>query len=133
MITAIIGGCLIAFSGLLLFYYNRQIAGISGMIEGILPPSEGDRFWRLQFLLGLIFGGIVLKVFYPLALTFSFDVSHPLIVLAGLLVGVGSRLGLGCTSGHGVCGVGRGAFRSLLATTLFIIFGFLTATCLRWS
>lgn len=131
LLHAIIGGALIAIAALALFHFNRQICGISGMIEGVLPPQESDWPWRFSFLGGLVFGGILLRLFYPDAFVYAFDVSFPIIALGGFLVGFGARLGLGCTSGHGICGVGRFSFRSILASIIFVIAGMATATYFR--
>jgi uncharacterized membrane protein YedE/YeeE len=131
MVEAILGGILIAAAGLGLFYFNLQICGISGMIEGVLPPKESDWPWRLAFLTGLVTGGVILLLFYPKAFDWSFDISLPTILFSGFLVGFGTRLGLGCTSGHGVCGVARFSPRFLIATCIFLAAGIATATIFR--
>ena len=126
IMAALVGGVLIggAASGLLLF--NGRIAGISNIVAGVLSPRPRDTLWRVCFLLGLLAGGVLLLVAYPAA----FDVSHPrslpVLATAGLLVGLGTRISNGCTSGHGVCGLSRRSVRSLAATVTFMATGALT-------
>jgi len=124
---ALAGGMLIGLSAVLLYLCNGRIAGISGILAGALHGDEAERGWRIRFLLGLVGGGALVSVLgFPYALEFR---STPLVtILAGLLVGYGTRLGNGCTSGHGVCGMGRGSRRSLVAVLVFIGTGMFTAT-----
>src|SRR5690349_8922987 len=104
---ALSGGVLIGLGASLLLLCNGEIAGISGIFEGLLARKAGDIAWRIAFCLGLLAGGAALLSFYPSA--FSLPANRPLasIAIAGLLVGYGARLGGGCTSGHGVCGISR--------------------------
>lgn len=119
-LSASIGGVLIGLSVAMLWHCDGRIAGISGIVGGLLPPRAGDAAWRIAFLVGLIAG----PVLYGLAagvLPKVTVVSPLVIVLAGgFLVGLGTRLGSGCTSGHGVCGLARLSRRSIVATTVFM-------------
>ncbi len=126
-VASLVGGVLIGLAGAAMLYFNAKIAGISGIFGGLLQTRKNDTLWRLLFVAGLLCGGIVIRIFYPEALDFSVDRSMPAIIAAGLLVGFGARLGNGCTSGHGVCGIGRLAPRSIVAAATFIITGSITA------
>ncbi|MGH7878463.1 MAG: YeeE/YedE family protein, partial [Candidatus Binataceae bacterium] len=103
--SALIGGILIGLSASAMLLLDGKIAGVSGILGGVLKPLKGDTFWRVCFLAGLLAGGAILRIVLPEAFDFGIIRPFPLIVLAGLLVGFGTRLGSGCTSGHGVCGV----------------------------
>lgn len=131
--TALLGGIAIGLAALCLLLVNKQICGISGMVEGCLPPIAKDFTWRLFFLLGLVTGGIMLKAFYPSALSFEVEGSLGFIFTGGFLVGLGARWGRGCTSGHGVCGMGRLQPRSIVTTLVFLIAAIATATLLGYS
>ncbi len=123
----LIGGGLVGLAAVVLLLWNGRIAGISGIVSGVLDRSPGDEsIWRAFFLLGLLLGGVVLGLLYPAALQST--LARPLwtVVLAGLLVGFGARLGSGCTSGHGICGVGRLSPRGIVATMTFMLSGILT-------
>lgn len=130
LLAAAAGGVLIGVSAVLLMYALGRIAGISGIVAGLLSRAAGDdRAWRLAFLLGLIAAGLLLK---PFASTTAIPSASPLLLAAaGLLVGFGSVLGGGCTSGHGVCGLGRRSLRSLVATAVFMLTGFITVFVVR--
>lgn len=120
-LPALLGGILIGLSASLLLLSHGKIAGISGILGGLLSPGTEDRGYRLWFLAGLLAAGALLAVFYPAAFPSS-GPSAPLwlVAVAGLLVGYGTRLGSGCTSGHGVCGISRLSPRSLTATATFM-------------
>ena len=126
-ILALIGGVLIGLSAVMLMGLSGRIAGISGIIGGLLPPKPADdRTWRLAFVLGLIAAPLILGV-----LTGDRHIGPPtvgtgVLVAAGLLVGVGTALGGGCTSGHGICGIARISPRSLVATVIFVAVAMLT-------
>lgn len=129
--SALLGGALIGLAAVLLMALNGRIAGISGILGGLLSPATGDKAWRLAFIAGLI-------AVPPLALLLGrrlpaadMPTSWPLIVVAGLLVGFGTRLGSGCTSGHGVCGIARLSVRSLVATAVFMVAAVLTVAVVR--
>lgn len=124
--SALAGGALIGASASLLLLRTGRIAGISGIVGGLLAPVRGETAWRAWFVGGLLAGGIVLRVLRPASFGGSV-VPLPLVILAGLLVGFGTRLGNGCTSGHGVCGLSRRSGRSLAATMTFMATGVATA------
>ncbi|WP_434427423.1 YeeE/YedE family protein [Nannocystis pusilla] len=128
---ALLGGLLIGAAALLLLAAAGRIAGISGIVGGALSRPAGDLAWRLAFVLGLLAGGAVLRVLSPETLPKSLPQSGPVIALAGLLVGFGARLGGGCTSGHGVCGLGRRSPRSLVAVLTFMTTAFATVWLAR--
>ena len=128
---SLVGGILIGIAASLLLYWTGRVAGVSGIVKGLVPPVRGDVAWRLAFLGGLLVGGLLLKLFFPGALMSTLTRDPAVVALAGLLVGFGTALGGGCTSGHGVCGVSRLAPRSLVATVVFVAFGMLTATVFR--
>jgi uncharacterized membrane protein YedE/YeeE len=127
----LIGGVLIGLSASLLLVGFGHIAGISGVVAGALRVRGGDFAWRVLFLAGLIGGGFVLGFFVPDRFPAHVGASAPQLVVAGLLVGFGTRLGSGCTSGHGVCGIGRLSKRSLVATAIFMSTGAVTVFVLR--
>jgi uncharacterized protein len=128
--ASLAGGLLIGVAAAWLAWFNGRIAGISGILGGLLTPRPGETRWRLAFVLGLIAAPGV----YALVTTLppvQVDAGMPLLVVAGLLVGVGTRYGAGCTSGHGVCGISRRSPRSLAATIAFMGAGFLTVFVAR--
>jgi len=125
------GGALIGLAASLLFWSTGRIAGISGIVAGLLLGARGDRAWRAAFLTGLLTAGFVCAAFSPGSIMPS-PRSLPVVALAGALVGIGTRLGNGCTSGHGVCGVARLSPRSIAATLTFTATGMLTVACWRW-
>jgi uncharacterized membrane protein YedE/YeeE len=124
-ILALIGGLLIGVSSTLMLWGLGRVAGISGIYSSILSFNR-ENLWKYSFILGLIFGGFLLYQFFPERL-FDYQItgSATRVISAGLLVGFGTRLGNGCTSGHGVCGIPRLAKRSILATITFILVGML--------
>jgi uncharacterized membrane protein YedE/YeeE len=122
-IASLVGGILIGLSASALLLFNGKIAGISGIVSGLLSPRKDDVLWRAAFVAGLITGGLMLNFFSPQAFEIDITRSNGGFILAGLLVGVGARLGNGCTSGHGVCGVSRLSMRSIIATVTFIAAG----------
>lgn len=125
-ISSLIGGLLIGLSAALLLLCDGKIAGISGIVGGIISPTKNDTLWRLLFVAGLLTGGLAFSLFSPQALAIGISRSTGALIAAGLLVGFGTRLGNGCTSGHGVCGLSRFSQRSILATTTFMATGMLT-------
>lgn len=124
--AATVGGILIGVSATMLLAFSGRIAGISGILGALLPPVKGDTAWRVLFLLGLILGTLAYTLIKPGDIELAFSASYPVIVLGGLLVGFGTRLGGGCTSGHGVCGISRLSKRSLTATGVFMAAAFVT-------
>lgn len=127
----LLGGALIGLSASLLLLFNGRVAGISGIAGGLLWPARGEASWRAAFLGGLVGGGLLLRALWPTTLGTATVQGAPWLVVAGLLVGLGTRLGNGCTSGHGVCGLARGARRSLVATLTFMATGALTVFLVR--
>ena len=130
-LSSLLGGVLIGISAVLLMASLGRITGISGIASGVSIGDRGDRGWRIAFLAGLIAGPLLLSVFGQDRGIGPPQVGLPLMALAGLLVGVGTRLGSGCTSGHGVCGIARLSPRSLLATGVFMAFGIATVFVMR--
>lgn len=122
---AAIGGVLIGIASLMLLLFNGRIAGISGITGTMLLKPQGDTLWRVLFVLGMVLGGVVLLFAFPQAFPTEagFTRSNGALVVAGLLVGVGTRMGSGCTSGHGVCGMSRLSPRSFAATGTFMLIG----------
>lgn len=133
--TALAGGMLIGVAATVLLAFNGRIAGISGMVNGVLLPKRGDVTWRVLFLLGLVAGGGVYLSLVPGAYAPRAGFPVPALVVAGLLVGFGTRMGNGCTSGHGVCGLGRLSWRSLAAVLTFMATAIATTFFIRhvWS
>lgn len=128
--SALAGGAIIGFAAMLFALFNGRVTGISGIVGGLLRPSLPDAPWRAAFLAGLIVAPIVYRLFAgPPNLTI--DANYPTLVLAGILVGLGTRYGSGCTSGHGVCGLSRLSLRSLVATLAFMAAGFATVFATR--
>jgi uncharacterized membrane protein YedE/YeeE len=128
------GGALIGAAATLLFWLNGRIAGISGILAGTLAvpaTAGGERLWRMLFIAGLIAGGAAYMLLASAPLAAANDTPSVTMTMAGLLVGLGTRIGNGCTSGHGVCGIARGSLRSLAATVTFIATGMLTVFVLR--
>lgn len=128
--TSLAGGVLIGLAAALFVMMNGRIAGISGVLGGLLSPRAGDVGWRIAFVAGIL----VAPTVYALITTLpeaTIDAGYPALVVAGLLVGVGTRFGSGCTSGHGVCGLSRLSPRSLVATLSFMAAGFATVFVTR--
>ncbi|MFC1235495.1 YeeE/YedE family protein [Vibrio sp. F74] len=123
---SLFGGVLLGISATLLLLMNGKIAGISGILTGLLTPKSKDYSWRLLFFVGMISGGMIGVAFFDVHIPTEFAASAGLIALAGFLVGVGTKLGNGCTSGHGICGMGRLSLRSVIATAVFMLVAALT-------
>ena len=128
--SALLGGAWIGVAAGLLVLLNGRIAGISGVLGGLLRPQAGDVDWRVAFVLGLVGAPLVYGAFAAVP-ALRVDAGYGALVVAGLLVGVGTRYGSGCTSGHGVCGLSRLSPRSLVATLAFMGAGFVTVGVLR--
>jgi uncharacterized membrane protein YedE/YeeE len=131
--TSLAGGVLLGIASAMFVLLNGRILGISGILGGLLAPRMGDITWRVSFLMGmgaapLVFAALMPPEFMPVV---RIDASEPVIALAGALVGVGTRYGSGCTSGHGVCGLSRLSPRSLVATLSFMAAGFAIVFLLR--
>ena len=128
--TSLAGGVLIGVAAAMFVLLNGRIAGISGILGGLLRPVKGDIAWRVAFVLGLTASPLLFARFASVP-TPRIDASWAALVLAGLLVGVGTRYGSGCTSGHGVCGLSRLSPRALAATATFMGAGFVTVFVIR--
>lgn len=128
--TSLAGGLLIGVAAAMFLLLNGRIAGISGILGGLLRPMAGDIGWRVAFILGLLVTPLVYQLVAPLPVV-QIDADTASLIVAGLLVGVGTRYGSGCTSGHGVCGLSRLSLRSLIATAAFMAAGFVTVFIVR--
>lgn len=133
--SALTGGVLIGLAATLLLWLNGRVAGVSGILNGVIFPNAGDVAWRSAFLIGLILAGGLYMAFSPNALLPRTDYSRAALILAGVLVGFGTRMGNGCTSGHGVCGLGRLSLRSFAAVLTFMLSAMATTFLVRhvWS
>ena len=128
---AALGGILIGISAILMLYFIGRIAGICGITFSLLDPNEINKPWRWVFLLGLILGPVLVHQIYKLPIPDAPTDNIPLLILAGLITGFGTKLSNGCTSGHGVCGIARFSSRSLVATITFMLFGFVSVYALK--
>jgi len=124
------GGMLIGLAAALLILLNGRIAGISGILGGLLRPGPGEIGWRIAFLLGMVLAPVGWALVATLP-AIDIDASYPVLIAAGLIVGISTRYGGGCTSGHGVCGLSRLSPRSLAATLAFMASGFATVFLIR--
>jgi uncharacterized membrane protein YedE/YeeE len=129
--AALAGGMMIGLAASLLLWLDGKVAGVSGILGGLVHARRGDVAWRAAFVGGLLAGGALLRVAMPAAFTIAVAEPIPMLLAAGVLVGFGTRLGNGCTSGHGVCGISRGSVRSLVATATFMAAGMLTVLVAR--
>ncbi|MBV1952246.1 MAG: YeeE/YedE family protein [Cycloclasticus sp.] len=121
------GGALIGISASILMYLNGRIAGISGIVAGVFSASSiTEKAWRLAFVIGLIIGGAIYMHFFPITIAPREFMSTELLIVGGLVIGFGTAMGSGCTSGHGICGVSRFSLRSLVATATFLLSGIVT-------
>jgi hypothetical protein len=128
--SSLAGGIMIGAAAAMLILVNGRIAGVAGIIGGVLRPATGDMAWRVAFLLGLIVAPAAhLHFVEPTPPTIA--ASYPMLIAAGLLVGAGTRYGSGCTSGHGVCGIARLSPRSVVATLVFMAAGIATVFVVR--
>lgn len=128
--TALAGGALIGVASAMFVLFNGRIAGITGILGGLLRPKLRDIGWRLAFIIGLVAAPLIWLLFAPLP-AIQIDASNTLLAIAGLIVGIGTRYGSGCTSGHGVCGISRLSPRSIVATLAFMATGVITVYIVR--
>ncbi len=130
--SALICGALIGLSAALLLFLNGRIAGISGIVaKALFPEQRDDLSWRIYFLAGLLLGPMILRMVNGIPFDFNFETSLPVLLIAGLLVGYGTNLGGGCTSGHGICGLARLSPRSVFATVVFMAVAGITVFIVR--
>lgn len=132
--ASLAGGVLLGVASAMFILLNGRVLGISGILGGLLAPKKGDIGWRLFFMIGLFAAPLAWTVLVPagyVSTPVRFDATLPALIIAGLLVGVGTRYGAGCTSGHGVCGLSRLSPRSLVATACFMATGFMTVYLIR--
>lgn len=130
-ILPLLGGVLIGLAATILLYFNGKIAGISGILGSALKAPTKENYWRYFFLLGLTVGGLILNLFYPQFFKYEPPMGWTAAIIAGLIVGYSTRLGSGCTSGHGVCGLARFSKRSWLATATFMISAMITVAVVK--
>jgi uncharacterized membrane protein YedE/YeeE len=131
-LIALAGGALLGLAAGAFYLTAGRIAGVSGIAGGLLAPgAAGDRTWRLLFLAGLICGGLITAAVSPSSLAWTVPRSLTALAVAGVLVGVGTSIGSGCTSGHGVCGIGRLSPRSIVATGVFTVVAMITVAIIR--
>ena len=130
-VSALIGGAFIGLSAVIMLAGNGRIAGISGILGGAISSRGDERRWRILFLAGLLIATLLYQFASSAPITVETQASPELLVIAGLLVGFGTRLGSGCTSGHGICGIARFSKRSFAATVTFMLFGFITVYVTR--
>ena len=130
-LTASIGGALIGLAAVGLMVLNGRIAGISGIFHGAAMGNAGDRLWRMFFVAGLILAPVLLQAISSSDLPFEMTEHFGIIAIGGLLVGIGTRLGSGCTSGHGVCGLARLSPRSMVAVVMFMVAGMATVAAVK--
>lgn len=128
--TSLAGGLLIGLAASAFVLLSGRVAGISGILGGLLRPASGDIGWRLAFVLGLVAAPLLYQLVAPLPVV-QVEADSTTLIAAGLLVGLGTRYGAGCTSGHGVCGLSRLSARSLVATAAFMLAGFATVFVVR--
>ena len=129
--SALAGGLLIGASASLLLILNGRIAGVSGIVAGLFQRDLREVAWRAAFVVGVVLAPLLYQVVFGLLPLVTFDASMGVITVAGLLIGFGTRMGSGCTSGHGVCGLSRASPRSLVATTVFIVTALVTVFITR--
>jgi len=130
-ISALLGGALIGLSVSLLLLLNGRMAGISGIMNGLFSAPKKEEIWRGFFLVGLIMGAVIFQLLTNDSLTVRQGYPILLVILGGFLVGVGTRMGSGCTSGHGICGIANFSMRSMMATITFMVSGMVTVFILR--
>lgn len=128
--ASLAGGLLIGLAAAVFVIFNGRIAGISGIIGGLIKPQRGDIGWRAAFVAGLIGAPLIYAVFFKLP-EVQVEADTATLIIAGLIVGLGTRYGSGCTSGHGVCGISRFSPRSIVATLIFMATGFITVFLVR--
>ena len=130
-LTSFFGGTLIGLSAAIMLFFLGRITGISGMISGIFTAPSFEKFWRFAFLLGIVLGAMLIHHWQIVTIPPNSGLPLAALIAGGLLVGFGTRMGSGCTSGHGICGIARRSPRSIIATLTFMAAGALAATFIR--
>lgn len=130
-INAYIGGLMLGVSAMMLYLMRGDVAGINGMLTGIIKPIKGEVSWRVLFLVGLVLGGLLYRGYGTALTVLEPAVEGYWVVIAGLLVGIGATFGSGCTSGHGICGIARWSIRSIIATVTFMATAVATVFVIR--
>lgn len=130
-IPAFSGGLLIGIAVVLFLAFNGRMAGVSGIMHGLLTARGAELAWRVCFLVGLVFGALIFNAIDPDAYQLRIDYPYALLAIGGFLVGFGTRMGSGCTSGHGICGIANGSLRSIVATLVFMGGGIVTVFLIR--
>ncbi|WP_428355225.1 YeeE/YedE family protein [Methyloprofundus sp.] len=130
-ISALAGGALIGLSVSLLLLFNGRIAGISGIMNGLFIAPKKEEIWRGLFLVGLILGAFIFQFFTDGSVQLRQGYPLVLLIIGGFLVGFGTRMGSGCTSGHGICGIANFSIRSIMATVTFMLSGMLTVFIIK--
>jgi uncharacterized membrane protein YedE/YeeE len=129
--SGLVGGLLIGGAASLFVLLNGRVAGVSGILSGLIGSPKDDRAWRLAFVAGIVLGPLVLAALGGALPEVELQAPLPILLLAGLLVGFGTQLGSGCTSGHGICGIARGSPRSIAATAVFFAVAAATVFVMR--
>lgn len=129
-LTSLSGGLLIGIAAAMFVLLNGRIAGISGILAGLIQADKGDKIWRVMFVLGMVTAPFVYRIAFDLP-PVAVEAGTVKLIIAGLLVGLGTSYASGCTSGHGVCGISRGSMRSIAATLTFMMAGFITVYLTR--
>jgi uncharacterized membrane protein YedE/YeeE len=129
--SSLLGGGLIGLAAAMLLLLNGRIAGVSGVVGDLLRPTGDGPGWRIAFLVGLIAGPLLFQLMAGDMPPITIEANFPLLIVAGLMVGFGTNLGSGCTSGHGVCGIARLSPRSITATVVFMLAGMITVYIVR--
>lgn len=130
-LNAYLGGLMLGAAAMALYLLRGDVAGINGMVTGILKPIKGEVSWRILFLIGLVLGGLLYRSYGGTLTQLEPAVEGYWVVLAGLLVGIGATFGSGCTSGHGICGISRWSIRSIAATATFMAAAIITVFIIR--
>ena len=130
-VSSLAGGLLIGLAAALFMGLLGRICGVSGILGGLMAPTKGDWDWRLVFIIGLVLGALTARGLDIAPREITLSPSLPLLIIGGLLVGLGTTIGSGCTSGHGVCGMSRFSLRSVVATVIFMAVAVATVTAVR--
>lgn len=130
-VLPLLGGVLIGLASTVLLYFNGKVAGISGILGSSLKKFGAENYWKYTFIAGLILGSLFFSFLYPQFFQYEIPMGFTAAIIGGFIVGYGTRLGSGCTSGHGVCGLARLSKRSLVATLTFMISAIITVAVIK--